>query len=63
MPDEQHLDILRKQIDEFDHRLIELLSKRAKLFVEVGKLKRDSETPIYAPHRERTLSRQGSCCK
>ena len=52
---EVNLDQLRTQIDELDHKLIELLSKRAEIVVEVGKLKRDSETPIYAPHRERAV--------
>lgn len=52
---ETNLDDLRIQIDELDHKLIELLSKRASVVVEVGKLKRDTKTPIYAPHRERAV--------
>ncbi len=39
---------LRQQIDDLDSKLIELLSKRANVVVEVGKFKRDTETPIYA---------------
>ena len=55
MPDSQDLDNLRQQIDELDHQLIDLISKRARVVVEVGKLKRERETPIYAPHRERAV--------
>ncbi len=55
MPEQNGLDDLRKQIDELDKKLVELLSKRANVVVEVGKFKRDTETPIYAPHRERAV--------
>lgn len=46
------LDDLRRRIDEVDSQLIHLLNERAKVVVEVGKFKRDTGTPIYAPHRE-----------
>ena len=55
MAEQNGLDGLRKQIDEIDKRLVELLSERAKVVVDVGKFKRDTETPIYAPHRERAV--------
>ena len=55
MPEQNGLDDLRKQIDELDKKLVELLSMRAKVVVEVGKFKRDTDTPIYAPHRERAV--------
>lgn len=47
-----NLDALRTQIDDVDRRLISLLNERAALVVQVGTLKRDTGTPIYAPHRE-----------
>ncbi len=50
--DPAELDRLRQKIDEIDQRLVELLNQRADLVVEVGKYKRGSGTPIYAPHRE-----------
>jgi len=53
--EQKNLENLRQQIDELDNELIELLSKRAEIVVEVGRLKRDSDTPIYAPHRERAV--------
>ncbi|MFG0328378.1 MAG: prephenate dehydratase [Phycisphaerales bacterium] len=46
------LGSLRERIDAIDRRLIELLNERAGLVVEVGRVKRGSGTPIYAPHRE-----------
>ena len=42
----------RAQIDEIDTKLVELLNERARLVVEIGKTKRTSGIPIYAPHRE-----------
>ncbi|MBC8523311.1 prephenate dehydratase [PVC group bacterium] len=51
----EKLDGLRTKIDELDQKLVSLLSERAKVVVKVGELKRDNETPIYAPHREREV--------
>ena len=45
----------RKKIDELDRRLVELLSERARAAVEIGRLKRDTNLPIYEPERERTV--------
>lgn len=45
----------RKQIDEIDLRLVELLNQRAKLAQEIGKLKRNTSMPIYEPNRERII--------
>ncbi len=50
------LEDLRKQIDEIDLKLVELLNERANIVVEVGKFKQKSEaTPIYAPDREKQV--------
>ncbi len=45
----------RKQIDDLDRRLVELLSERARAAVEIGRLKRNTSLPIYEPDRERTV--------
>ncbi|MGA7928786.1 MAG: chorismate mutase [Candidatus Sulfotelmatobacter sp.] len=45
----------RKKIDELDGRLVELLSERARAAVEIGRLKRDTNLPIYEPERERMV--------
>jgi len=52
------LESLRRRIDEIDQRLIELLNERASIVVEVGRLKRGSGVPIYAPHREAEVLRK-----
>ena len=49
------LENLRKQIDEIDLQLVELLNKRARIVVEVGELKNVSDRPIYAPAREKAV--------
>ncbi|MHC4991737.1 MAG: prephenate dehydratase [Planctomycetota bacterium] len=49
------LDDMRRQIDEIDKQLVDILSRRASIVVEIGKSKRSDGTPIYAPHRERQV--------
>lgn len=51
-PEPAALQDLRKRIDDVDRRLVELLNERAQIIVEVGQLKRNTGSPIYAPHRE-----------
>jgi chorismate mutase len=45
----------RKQIDELDRRLVELLNQRARAAKEIGKLKRNTNMPIYEPDREKII--------
>ena len=45
----------RKKIDELDRRLVALLSERARAAVEIGKLKRGTNLPVYEPDRERAV--------
>jgi chorismate mutase len=45
----------RKRIDELDRQLVTLLSDRARAAVEIGRLKRDTNLPIYEPERERVV--------
>ena len=49
------LDKLRKQIDALDSQLVEMLNERARVVVEIGKLKSESSKPIYAPDREKAV--------
>jgi chorismate mutase len=55
--EEAEMDITdwRKQIDELDRRLVELLNQRARAAKEIGKLKRNTSMPIYEPERERII--------
>ncbi|HEX5747867.1 MAG TPA: chorismate mutase [Archangium sp.] len=56
--DAARLQELRRKIDAVDQRLVRLLNERASLVVEVGKTKRATGTPIYAPHREAEVLRK-----
>jgi len=49
------LSNLRKQIDELDRRLVELLNRRAQLTLEIGKIKRETRGSVYVPNREREV--------
>ncbi len=49
------MEALRKQIDGFDERIVNLLNERAGVVVEIGKLKQKSNAPIYAPEREKIV--------
>jgi chorismate mutase / prephenate dehydratase len=57
-PEKAELEALRSRIDQVDRRLVELLNERARIVVEVGQFKRDSGSPIYAPHREAAVLKQ-----
>jgi len=45
----------RKKIDELDLRLVDLLNERAKAAQEIGRLKRNTQMPIYEPDREKKI--------
>ena len=43
---------LRRKIDALDERLVQLLNERAACALEIGRIKRHAELPIYQPNRE-----------
>jgi len=45
----------RKKIDELDLRLVGLLNERAKAAQEIGKLKSNTNMPVYEPEREKLI--------
>jgi chorismate mutase/prephenate dehydratase len=49
------LEELRKRIDELDHQLVKLLNERARIVVEVGRLKNQTGGQVYAPQREKEV--------
>ncbi len=50
------IESLRKKIDEIDSKTLELLNSRAKLVVEVGKIKiKSGLRNFYIPHREKQI--------
>lgn len=53
---EARLENLRRQIDEADVHLVDLLNKRARIVVEIGKLKRQmGSQQFYSPDREQAV--------
>ncbi len=49
------LDPFRAKIDSLDAQIVALLNERAKVVVDIGKLKQASNAPIYAPDREKAV--------
>lgn len=51
------MDILewRKKIDDLDRKLAALLNERATAAIEIGRLKRNTNMPIYEPEREKEV--------
>lgn len=46
------LEDLRRRIDMLDEHLVRLLNARAACALEIGRLKREQQIPIYQPERE-----------
>ncbi len=51
----EDLEGLRARVDQLDRQIVELLNARARVVVEIGRLKQQSGTPIYAPDREKVV--------
>jgi chorismate mutase/prephenate dehydratase len=49
------LEKLRNRINELDHQLVKLLNERARVVIEIGKLKNKTDKPVYAPDREKEI--------
>ncbi|HEX8325045.1 MAG TPA: prephenate dehydratase [Tepidisphaeraceae bacterium] len=49
------LEPFRKQIDELDRKIVQTLNERAKVVVEIGKIKQQQNLSIYAPDREKLV--------
>lgn len=49
------LEEFRNEIDQLDAKLVELLNARAKIVIEVGKLKNKTDAPVYSPAREKNV--------
>lgn len=45
----------RKRIDEIDAQLAELLRERSRCVIEIGKIKRRQNLPVYDPEREKEI--------
>jgi chorismate mutase/prephenate dehydratase len=49
------LQELRSQIDALDTQIVEMLNQRARIVVEIGKIKNSGDAPVYAPDREQVV--------
>jgi chorismate mutase-like protein len=50
------IDAIRRQIDEIDRRLLDLLNERARRVAEVGEIKKQAGgMPLHQPEREREI--------
>jgi chorismate mutase/prephenate dehydratase len=49
------LEPLRQQIDALDEQIVDLLNARARVVVQIGHFKRQNNTPVYAPDREKAV--------
>ena len=52
---DSQLNGLRLKIDALDEQIVALLNDRARVVVEIGKLKQQNKSPIYAPDREKMI--------
>jgi chorismate mutase/prephenate dehydratase len=55
---DEQLQPLREAIDGLDRRIVELLNERARLALEVGRVKRTGNAPVYRPEREAEVLRK-----
>jgi chorismate mutase/prephenate dehydratase len=46
---------LRNKIDVLDEEIVNLLNKRTEIALEIGKLKSNSDSSYYVPHREQAI--------
>ena len=51
----KNLEKYRKEIDVTDKKIVELLNKRAKAVLEIGKIKKATSSNIYVPAREKQV--------
>jgi chorismate mutase len=49
------IETFRRKIDELDRRIVALISERAAAAQEIGRLKRQTDLPVYEPNRERVI--------
>ena len=49
------IEDLRKKIDEIDDELLGLLNSRAKLVIEIGRIKKEQNTVFHVPDREKQI--------
>jgi chorismate mutase/prephenate dehydratase len=51
----RELEKLRKEIDELDNEILNLINKRAKVVIDIAHIKRSENAKFYSPEREREI--------
>jgi chorismate mutase len=51
----ENIDDLRERINSIDDELLRLFNERAKLALEIGKMKKEQGLPIHIPSREEQI--------
>ncbi len=49
------LEALRQKINGIDARLVDLINRRTRIALDIGKLKADHDQPVYSPQREQQV--------
>lgn len=49
------LERLRKEIDEIDSKILDLLNKRSNIVIEIAEIKRNENAKFYSPERENQI--------
>jgi chorismate mutase/prephenate dehydratase len=49
------IEKLRSRINKIDDELLSLLNERAKVVIEIGRLKKEKDAQVYSPEREREI--------
>jgi chorismate mutase-like protein len=52
---ELDLKLLRNELDKIDNDMLELLSKRFDIVLNIGSFKKENNLPIFQPDREKEL--------
>lgn len=55
MKPEEKINKLRKDIDELDKKIVDLLNKRAEIVLEIIKTKNENQISLYDPRREQEI--------
>jgi chorismate mutase len=51
----ENIDDLRERINSIDNELLRLFNERAKLALEIGRMKKEQGLPIHIPSREEQI--------
>ena len=49
------IDVLRKRIDLLDDVLLRVFNERARIALEIGRIKKELELPVFDPGREKRI--------